>query len=36
MFEEVTLYRFKVFCEVVESQNFSIAAENLNITSQTF
>ena len=32
MFEEITLYRLKVFCEVVESQNFSLAAENLNVS----
>lgn len=32
MFEDITIHRLKVFCAVVETQNFSIAAENLNIS----
>jgi DNA-binding transcriptional LysR family regulator len=32
MFENLSLFRLKVFCEVVETQSFNIAAENLNIS----
>lgn len=35
MFEEITLHRLRVFCEVAHTQSFRVAAENLNITQPT-